>query len=98
MFSSYLLITALCWCIFFAYWGFMAKKVKAAVYTQGKLSRAVYLFFVFFSLFSVYIPLFAIGVLGYHVIPESNFSGITGAVISISGVAFAIWARKTLGT
>jgi protein-S-isoprenylcysteine O-methyltransferase len=37
------------------------------------------------------------GFLGYQVIPVGNLSGIAGALIGISGVSFAIWARKTLG-
>lgn len=97
MINYYVLVTVLCWCTFFTYWGIKANKVKAAVYTQGRASRMAYLFFVFFSLFSVYIPYFAVGVLGYQVIPVSAWSGITGMVVSVAGVAFAIWARKTLG-
>jgi protein-S-isoprenylcysteine O-methyltransferase Ste14 len=98
MINYYLLTTVFCWCAFFTYWGIMAKRVKAAVYAQDKLSRAAYLFFVFFSLFSVYIPSFAVGLLGYQMVPESNWSGIGGSIISVTGVAFAIWARYTLGT
>lgn len=95
---NYLLITILCWCTFFTYWGIKANKVKAAVYTQGRASRLIYLFFLFFSLFSVYIPAFAVGVLGCQVIPVSTLSEIMGVIICMAGVAFAIWARRTLGT
>jgi protein-S-isoprenylcysteine O-methyltransferase Ste14 len=96
--NYFLLITVLGWVVFFTYWGVKANKVKTAVYSQGTLSRRVYLFFLFFSLFSVYIPYFGVGILGYRVIPESNAWGILGVLISITGVSFAIWARRTLGT
>lgn len=98
MINYYVLVTVLCWCVFFTYWGIKANKVKAAVYTQGRASRVVYLFFLFFSLINVYIPLFSFGVLGCQVIPVSAWSGITGVIICMEGVAFAIWARYTLGT
>jgi len=97
MSNYYMWITVLCWCSFFAYWRVMSPKVKTTVYEQDKLSRMVYLFFVFFSLGAVYIPYFGIGFLGYQLIPVGDFSGIAGALICISGVSFAIWARKTLG-
>jgi protein-S-isoprenylcysteine O-methyltransferase Ste14 len=95
--NYFIWFTVACWFTFFSYWQVMSGKVKAPVYEQGKSSRIVYLFFVFSSLVSVYIPYFSLGLLGYRVIPSGNFSGIAGALICLSGLAFAIWARKTLG-
>ncbi len=75
----------------------MSQKVKTTVYTEGKIPRIIYLFLVFSSLEIVYNPFFAPGFFSYQVIQVGNFSGIAGALVSISGVSFAIWARKTLG-
>ncbi len=94
----YILITILGWVTFFSYWGRMAKKVKSEVYSQGRISRLVYLFFLFSGLISVYISALSVGWAGYQVIPVSNLSGFIGALISLLGMGFAIWARKTLGS
>ena len=95
--SIYTEVTLFCWCILFAYWFINAQKVKTAVQKQSRLSRYLYLFLFFSGWFIIYSPYCAIGILGYQLIPANTLTGITGGTICVGGVAFAIWARKTLG-
>ena len=95
--NTYTLVTLTFWLILFAYWGVNAQKVKTAVQKQSRLSRYLYLFLFFSGWFIIYSPYCAIGVLGYQLIPANTLTGLLGLVINICGVAFAIWARKTLG-
>jgi protein-S-isoprenylcysteine O-methyltransferase Ste14 len=94
---SYTLITIFCWCALLGYWFYNARKVKSSVYSQTTASRAVYMFFLLFSFGLLYFNVFAVGVLGYQLIPVNQLTGIVGVLICVMGVAFAIWARKILG-
>ena len=95
--NVYTQITLSFWLVLFAYWFLNAGKVKANVQAQSRVSRYLYLFFLFSGGIIAYSPWFAIGVLGHQIIPENQYTGILGMVVCLGGVAFAIWARKTLG-
>ena len=95
--NTYTVITLFFWFVLFIYWGINAQKVKSAVQKQSRFSRYLYLFLFFSGWFIIYSPYCAVGILGYQLIPASAASGIAGVIISACGVAFAIWARKTLG-
>jgi len=95
--SVYTEITIACWAVLLTYWFVNASKVKAAVQTQTALSRYVYLFFLASGFVITYARIFAVGPLGYQLIPVNDLSGIVGLAVCIGGVAFAIWARRTLG-
>jgi protein-S-isoprenylcysteine O-methyltransferase Ste14 len=95
--SIYTGATIFCWAVLLLYWFANAQKVKAAAHTQTRISRYIYMFFFISAFVIVYTRGLAIGILGYQLIPANTVSGVVGMVICISGVAFAIWARKTLG-
>jgi len=95
--SHYTYATLFCWLIMLLYWGYSSRNVKTTVYAQTTTSRYIYLAFLLLSFVIVYSPLFAIGPLGYQIIPVSRWSGLAGAAITVAGIAFAIWARKVLG-
>jgi len=95
--NPYTLATVFCWIVLFTYWGVNASKVKAVVQAQSRISRYTYLFFFFSGFFIIYSPYFSIGLLARQIVPANIWSGLTGVAINIAGVAFAIWARKTLG-
>ncbi len=96
--SIYTGITIFCWAVLLTYWFINAPRVKAAVQTQSRISRYLYMLIMISGFVIVYARIFAIGILGFQLIPANDITGITGAVVCISGVAFAIWARRTLGT
>jgi protein-S-isoprenylcysteine O-methyltransferase Ste14 len=91
------LSTVFCWVVFLLYWWLMSRKVKSTAYAQSSAARSFYLFFLLLGFVLLYAPVASIGPLGYQIIPVSQRYGTIGAVISLLGVWFAIWARKTLG-
>ncbi len=96
--SIYTGITIFCWAVLLTYWFINAPKVKAAEKTQSSISRFLYMLVMVSGFVIVYARVLAIGVLGIQVIPANDITGIIGAAVCISGVGFAIWARKTLGS
>ena len=95
--SIYTILTIGCWAVLLTYWFVNAPKVKATAETQGNLSRGLYMLVMVSAFVITYAKAFAIGVLGYQLIPAGDVSGAVGLGVCISGVAFAIWARRTLG-
>lgn len=93
----YTVITVFCWAAFLLYWWLMSGKVKTATYAQSSTARSIYLFFLLLGFVLLYAPFAAIGPLRYQIFQVSQWSGMIGAIASILGVGFAIWARKTLG-
>lgn len=96
--SIYTGITIFCWAVLITYWFINAQKIKAAAQTQSRISRYLYLLVMVSGYVIVYARVFAIGILSYRIIPKNDVTGIIGLAVCISGVAFAIWARRTLGT
>jgi protein-S-isoprenylcysteine O-methyltransferase Ste14 len=80
------------------YWIINALKVKSTAQRQSRISRFIYLLFMVSGFTIIYAKVFAIGIFGDQVIPKNDITGAIGLAICISGVAFAIWARYTLGT
>ncbi len=95
--SIYTILTIPCWAMLLTYWFINARKVKTAVHTQSRASRYLYLFFLVSGFVITYARVFAIGILGYQLIPVTPISGIAGLATCIAGVGFAIWARTVLG-
>lgn len=95
--SIYTVITIVCWAVLLTYWFANAQKVKAAVQTQSRSSRMLYMFIMISGFVIVYAKVFAVGILGCQLIPKNSITGAIGSAVCISGVAFAIWARTVLG-
>ena len=94
---TYTNITLIGWVVLFIYWFVNAQEVKAAVQKQTQASRYIYLFFLALGFSIIYFPFFGWGLLSYQIIPSNDITGVIGIMVSFSGIAFAIWARKTLG-
>jgi len=95
--NNYTLLTIIFWGLLFFYWWLVSRKVKTAVYAQSSASRFVYLLFLVFSFALLYAP-FKLPLLDYQVIAHNLYTGVAGVLICLAGVAFAITARKFLGT
>ena len=61
------------------------------------MARVVYLIFMILAFELIYAPIFARGFLARRWIPESKTIDITGIIINLLGIAFAITARSWLG-
>jgi protein-S-isoprenylcysteine O-methyltransferase len=96
--NIYTLLTLFGWTVLFVYWFVKASAVKTAVYSQSNLQRRIYLFFLLLSFALIYLPQLSIGFLGYQLFPANAVSGTAGLIICALALAFAIWARTTLGS
>ena len=85
------------WIIFLAYWLISALRLKAVKTQESTGSRFVYQA----PLWAAWILLFTRssfwGILGHRFLPQSPFVAITGLILTALGIAFAFWARYTLG-
>jgi len=96
--NIYTSLTLVCWAALFIYWFIRASAVKTPVYSQSSWQRRIYVFFLLLSFAIMYLPYSSIGFLGIQLFPANNISGILGLLICAGAVAFAIWARTTLGS
>jgi protein-S-isoprenylcysteine O-methyltransferase Ste14 len=85
------------WIIFFAYWLISALRLKAVKTQESMGSRIVYQA----PLWAAWILLFTHsslwGVLGRRLWPQSLLVAVTGLILTALGIAFAFWARYSLG-
>ncbi|MFI5156865.1 MAG: methyltransferase family protein, partial [Chitinophagales bacterium] len=91
-------ITSYGWMIFVAYWIFAGLKTKRTIKRENAMARIVYLILMILAFELIYARIFARGFLARRWIPESKTIDITGIIINLSGIAFAITARSWLGT
>ena len=86
-----------CWIIFIAVWLLAAISAKRTVYRERRSARARY----WLLLVIAYVLLQRAGSLPYPLdwlaVPHTEISAWIGAFVCISGLAFALWARGTLG-
>jgi len=96
--APYWAITSVCWVVFWVYWSFGAQrrhpsKLKVTRTFTVFNTALLYLSFVLIWL-GRNIPSF----LGRLVVPQNISVYVTGVVLAITGVAFAIWSRQLLST
>lgn len=90
----YWYIAIACWATIDLYWGWTARNApRSAEHPRfdWKLRPAGLLPYLLYCL-----PLSAVPVLGQRVIPESAWLEGTGAILCVTGTAFAIWGRTEL--
>jgi len=90
-------IISACWIVFVAVWLLAAVSTKRAVYRESRAQRLRY----WVLLVIAYLLLVHGRQLPYplnlHVIPYASPIAWAGAVLCMAGLAFALWARVTLG-
>ncbi len=97
--TAYIQIASWCWVALFLVWffGFFGVKKTIKRPQAGKFMVTTFLIAAGFLLLfgtGFFGPL---GFLGVAVSPQNTFFGMVGALLALLGVAFAIWARVTLG-
>ena len=93
-----LLLTAVLWIAFVAYWLLASRRTKRTVALgQPPLVRAIALLFMALGPALYYLPLSALPFLGWRLFPPRPALAAAGLVLMLVGLSFAVWARRTLG-
>jgi protein-S-isoprenylcysteine O-methyltransferase Ste14 len=96
--DTFLLITALAWAIFWLYWLISAWMTRSPMKRQqSQWSRVLSLIALVWGLWVLYSPRFALGLLVQRAIPYGMAIGLTGTIITLLGLGFAVRARVHLG-
>jgi protein-S-isoprenylcysteine O-methyltransferase Ste14 len=98
MFTIYQLLTILFWIAHEVFWAAHARGNKETA-SKGKiLPRVFALLAIYVGFALLYVSLLSIGVSGARIVPENDFFGTAGVIMCGSGIFFAWWSRKALGT
>ena len=88
------------WLAFVGYWRYASQSVKQTTAQETGGSRAVHLGLLALGFGLVFLPL-GIGPLGWRILPatapDTAVVTAVGALLTLLGVGFAIWARAALG-
>lgn len=93
-----LLITEYSWYVLIAVWLVGAFTAKVQVRTQPIGPRLIHSLVLLAAFFMLFTSAFDGGSLGRRFVPRSDAIAFAGAVLTVLGIAFAIWARFFLGT
>jgi protein-S-isoprenylcysteine O-methyltransferase Ste14 len=85
------------WIIFVAYWVISAFNTQKTAKKEAFAARYGIMFLEITGFVLVFSDRAGIGVLGQTVFARSYATGITGVILTWSGIALAIWARVHLG-
>jgi protein-S-isoprenylcysteine O-methyltransferase Ste14 len=82
------------WCM---YWIISARGVKAVQRQESAGSRAGHIVALTVAAILLALPSEALGSLATQIVPESIDLALTGAAITVAGLALTVWARRALG-
>jgi protein-S-isoprenylcysteine O-methyltransferase Ste14 len=89
-----ILVSLALWVGFSIYWGVAAKSASTVRSAESPGSRAFHMLLINGSMLLIFVPL--PGLTGRFV-PDTTIVHIIGVIIQTAFLAFAIWARRTLG-
>ena len=94
--AAYLLF-ALIWIVFYAYWIISAWQTRSPI--KRKQSRLSFLMYgvVWVAIWIIVMNLLLPDLLAERIVPDSIGYTLAGLLITVAGLAFAIWARVHLG-
>ena len=95
--SSAINVINACWLVFVAVWVVAAASTKRSVCRESRAQRLRYWILLVIAYFLLVKGRRLPYPLGAHIIPHTQATAWTGAVLCIVGLAFTIWARATLG-
>ena len=90
-------VTRLAWIVFMLYWLVASAGAKKTKRSESRLSRLSYTLPLFVAVFLMVTPRAHRGWLGIRFLPPGEAMQWIGAVLTIAGVALAIWARWHIG-
>jgi protein-S-isoprenylcysteine O-methyltransferase Ste14 len=93
-FSPGILLSLLLWVAFSMYWEVAARKAAATLTSESPWSRGLHLALVSVAQVLVLLP---VPGLRARLFPSTNVLIVTGLVLEVAFVLFAVWARERLG-
>jgi protein-S-isoprenylcysteine O-methyltransferase Ste14 len=85
------------WVAFVLYWVWAARSQKRLQRREPVLARLLHVAYMAFGFALLYAPDPRFGPLNRRFLPEREWIDTLGAVLTVAGVAFAIWARHHIG-
>lgn len=86
------------WIAYLLYWRSLAGKVKTAEQTESSTSRAMRTVAFLVALVLLCIPHLPVPFLFQRFLPNAGWPFFLGALITVAGLLFSVWARLHLGT
>lgn len=96
-YSSGIGVIRVCWIVFVIVWLLAATFAKRTIYRESRGERARYWILLIIAYFLVFRSNTLPSPLDWLLIPHTKSSAWTGAVLCVSGLVFALWARAILG-
>jgi protein-S-isoprenylcysteine O-methyltransferase Ste14 len=90
-------IISVAWLVFALYWLWAARDVKQTRRNQPARERLVHVLWMAAAFYLLYRSDPRFGLLNNRFVPDSKWIAGLGAALTVTGVAFAIWARRHLG-
>ena len=85
------------WLSWAAYWLAASLSAKATAQREASASRLLHIALVLLALFLLWIPRSPVAALGVRFLPLAAWPFWLGAVLTLAGLLFAVWARVHLG-
>jgi protein-S-isoprenylcysteine O-methyltransferase Ste14 len=95
---TFLGVAGYLWIGWGAYWFYSSRKVKAEIYRQDQNERLLHKGQLILSFLLLFAGRLYLGPFTYQILPHNAFTGVTGNLITLFGIAFMIWARIYLGS
>jgi protein-S-isoprenylcysteine O-methyltransferase Ste14 len=92
----FLLTVGLAWIVFWIYW-FISAWMTRSPLKRKQSQRSWLLFILLFGFLVFYLSVPSPDLLFQRVIPDSLVIGLSGMIITLLGLGFAVWARVHLG-
>lgn len=85
------------WCLWGLYWGLSSLRVKQVQRIESIRSRLGHVLPLLVAAYLLAVPKTPFAWLNRHFMPTGQWSYVAGTVITVLGLAFAVWARVHIG-
>lgn len=86
------------WLSWAAYWWALSRNVKVATRREPLLSRLLHIVPLALAVLLLWVPSVPLPVLGTRFLPRGTWLFWTGAVLTVAGMLFTVWARHHIGS
>lgn len=94
--TPYWTISSICWVVFWIYWSFGVHRRRPWKRKVARSFTVLNTGLLYLGFLLVWLGRTAPSTLGLLVVPQEILIDVTGTVFTITGVAFAIWSRRSL--